>query len=174
MARVPPRICWGVFLTALAALLFEVCLTRIFSVTLWYHFGFLAIALAMLGGTAAAMSCFIFRRWLLGDDYQSRLGWSAFLFALAAPVAMVVHFHAPLDEYHIGHLMFFALWGAQFLLLFLVFFAAGLCLTIALAKHAARLNTVYFFDLVGAACGPLLFILLLSWFSAPALVFLVS
>src|SRR5437660_11611826 len=127
MSRVPPRICWGVFLIASATLLFEVCLTRIFSVTLWYHFGFLTIALAMLGGTAAAVSCFVFRRWLLGDAYQTRLGWSALWFGLAAPAAMYAHFQAPLDEYNIGHSAFFALLAAQFLLLFLVFFAAGLC-----------------------------------------------
>lgn len=40
---------WGVFLIALATLLFEVALTRIFAVTLWYHFGFLAISLALVG-----------------------------------------------------------------------------------------------------------------------------
>ena len=41
------RLLVGIFLIALASLLFEVSLTRIFSVTLWYHFGFLVIALAI-------------------------------------------------------------------------------------------------------------------------------
>ena len=42
-AGVPRSVVFGVALIALSTLFFEVLLTRIFSVTLWYHFGFLAI-----------------------------------------------------------------------------------------------------------------------------------
>ena len=39
----------GVFLVTLSGLLFEIALTRIFSATIWYHFAFLAISVALLG-----------------------------------------------------------------------------------------------------------------------------
>ena len=39
----------GVLITSLALLVFEIALTRIFSVVLWYHFAFLAISLALFG-----------------------------------------------------------------------------------------------------------------------------
>ena len=39
----------GLFLLCLANLSFEVLLTRIFSVTMWYHFAFMAISLALFG-----------------------------------------------------------------------------------------------------------------------------
>src|SRR2546428_5659311 len=37
----------GLFLTTLSLLQFELFLTRIFSVTMWYHFAFMPISLAM-------------------------------------------------------------------------------------------------------------------------------
>src|SRR6266567_8057875 len=39
----------GIFLLSFATLLLELTLTRILSVALWYHFGFLIISTALLG-----------------------------------------------------------------------------------------------------------------------------
>src|SRR5262249_16381103 len=47
-------LCVGVFAIAAATLMYEILLTRIFSVTMWYHFAFLAVAAALLGMTAGA------------------------------------------------------------------------------------------------------------------------
>jgi hypothetical protein len=45
-----PRLAYvAIALTSCAVLLFEVAITRVLSVVLWYHFAFLAISLAMLG-----------------------------------------------------------------------------------------------------------------------------
>src|SRR5882724_2733683 len=43
----------GIFLISLATLLLELSLTRVMSVSLWYHFGFLVISTALLGFGAA-------------------------------------------------------------------------------------------------------------------------
>ena len=46
----------GIFLISLATLLLELSLTRVMSVSLWYHFGFLVISTALLGfGTAGVV-----------------------------------------------------------------------------------------------------------------------
>src|SRR5688572_5693316 len=37
----------GLFMVALSTLMFEILLTRIFSVTMYYHFAFVAISVAM-------------------------------------------------------------------------------------------------------------------------------
>ena len=37
----------GIFLVSLATLLYEIILPRIFSVTIWYHFAFLAISVTI-------------------------------------------------------------------------------------------------------------------------------
>ena len=39
----------GVFLVTLSGLMFEIGLTRIYSATIWYHFAFVAISVALLG-----------------------------------------------------------------------------------------------------------------------------
>jgi hypothetical protein len=49
----------GVFMVALATLMYEILLTRIFSVTMWYHFAFVAISVAMFGMTVGALAVFL-------------------------------------------------------------------------------------------------------------------
>src|SRR6185369_7086132 len=39
----------SVFLITLSGLVFEIGLTRIYSATIWYHFAFMAISVALLG-----------------------------------------------------------------------------------------------------------------------------
>ena len=49
----------GLFVVTLATLMHEILLTRIFSVTMWYHFAFMAISIAMLGMTVGAIVVFL-------------------------------------------------------------------------------------------------------------------
>jgi hypothetical protein len=57
----------GLFLVTLATLMHETLLTRIFSVTMWYHFAFVAISVALFGMTVGALivyllpGCFLLR-----------------------------------------------------------------------------------------------------------------
>src|SRR5438034_10015898 len=52
----------GIFLISLATLLLELSLTRVMSVSLWYHFGFLVISTALLGFGAAGTLTACWRR----------------------------------------------------------------------------------------------------------------
>lgn len=45
----------GIFLLSLATLLLELSLTRVLSLALWYHFGFLVISTALLGFGASGV-----------------------------------------------------------------------------------------------------------------------
>ena len=45
----------GISFIALSTLMYEILLTRIFSVTMGYHFAFMAISIAMFGMTLGAM-----------------------------------------------------------------------------------------------------------------------
>ena len=51
----------GIFLTSLSGLLFEISLTKIFSVTLWYHFAYLAVSLALFGIGGGGLAGFFWR-----------------------------------------------------------------------------------------------------------------
>src|SRR5207237_6900693 len=46
----------GIFLFSFATLLLELTLTRVLSVALWYHFGFLIISTALLGFGASGVA----------------------------------------------------------------------------------------------------------------------
>jgi hypothetical protein len=60
--RLPISLYAGLFLTTLAALMFEILLTRLFSVTMWYHFTFMAISVAMLGMTVGGLIVYLLPR----------------------------------------------------------------------------------------------------------------
>lgn len=163
----------GVGIIALATLLFEVLLTRIFAVTLWYHFGFLAISLALLGTATGAVLCYAFPERLVGRRYLENLVASAFGFAVLAPTAVAVHLRTPIPSLDDG-VQFGVVFGVQLLLLFAAFTLSGLCISIALYRFADRINTIYAYDLVGAALGSVAVVPLLYTLSGPATAFLVS
>lgn len=49
----------GLFLVSCSTLMLELLLTRIFSVTLWYHFAFMVVSIAMFGMTAGALLVYL-------------------------------------------------------------------------------------------------------------------
>ena len=67
MQSVPPaasrRTAFGLAFVALSTLMYEVLLTRIFSVTMWYHFAFVAISIAMFGMTVGALVVYLQPAW---------------------------------------------------------------------------------------------------------------
>src|SRR5512143_2445451 len=52
----------GIFLAAAGVLAFEVLLTRVFSVVMWYHFASMAIAIAMFGLSVGGLLPYLLRR----------------------------------------------------------------------------------------------------------------
>src|SRR5215204_338435 len=57
--RPPLRVLLGIGLVAGATLALQVLLTRVFAAVLFYHFGFLAISLALLGTGAGAILVYL-------------------------------------------------------------------------------------------------------------------
>jgi hypothetical protein len=80
MMQTEPRIPLVIFLSSLASLAFEILLTRIFSLTLGYHFAFMVISIAMLGFAASGTILALFP----GMKRLDRLG----VYTLALAVAM--------------------------------------------------------------------------------------
>ena len=142
---------------SLAVLLFEVLVTRILSVTLSYHFAFLAISLAMMGLAAPGA-------WFsVAPPGPRTLSRALFASALALPLAMllIVHAGAPLRSV-IGA------WVACLLLPMLAL-GSGVCILLLQAK-GNRVAKMYSADLGGAALGAVLAVPLLSGLPTPAVV----
>ena len=77
MQSVPPaasrRTAFGLAFVALSTLMYEVLLTRIFSVTMWYHFAFVAISVAMFGMTVGALVVYLKPAWFPAEGVRRQL-----------------------------------------------------------------------------------------------------
>src|SRR5436305_2450816 len=83
----------GLFLTTLSLLQFELFLTRIFSVTMWYHFAFMAISLAMFGLAAGAVLIEVMKK----REPHRTLANTGLLFALSSAICFAVQLYIPAD-----------------------------------------------------------------------------
>src|SRR5215471_12954309 len=90
-ARATPSVYVGLFLVTLATLVFEILLTRIFSITLWYHFAFMAISVAMFGITVGALVVHLRPSWFPPEKLTQRLAESALCFGVLIVVSVLVH-----------------------------------------------------------------------------------
>lgn len=165
---------FGVGLVAFSALLLEVDLTRVFAVTLWYYFGFVAISLALLGTGAAGVLCYVNPERWTGDDYRRHMGRFSVALALLCPLVIWMHLASDFSGYTLHSTMFFSILGLQLVGFFALFFCAGMVISIALFRFRDEIGRLYFFDLAGASLGSLAVIVLLYRYSAPALAFAVS
>src|SRR6187551_3006050 len=78
----------GIAAVSAALLMTELALTRIFSVTMYYHFAFLAISIALFGLSASGVFVFVTRRALGARDTRQLLTLGALLHGAATLVAL--------------------------------------------------------------------------------------
>ncbi len=82
----------GIFLAAAGVLAFEVLLTRVFSVVMWYHFASMAIAIAMFGLSVGGLLPYLLRRHGAYPPYVRVWLSAASLAFAAAPYAVLLAF----------------------------------------------------------------------------------
>ena len=165
-------ICLGVFLVSLAALSFELVLTRLFSVALSYHFAFMVVSLALLGYGASGSFLALFPS-LLQKRPALFFYCSAILFSVSCVGTYTVANHIPFDPVRISwdRLQLVYLF-ADYLLLSVPFFFSGLCVSGALIHLANEAGLIYFSDLAGAGVGSLLILFLFMPFGGQGVVIL--
>ncbi len=158
----------GIAATSAALLMTELALTRIFSVTMYYHFAFLAISIALFGLSASGVTVFVLRRRLAVTGTRELLTAGALVHALATVVALafLVRIRVGLN-YSPENL---ALMLAIYVLAALPFFTGGAIISLAFARLSERINVLYGADLLGAAAGCLALIPLLNALGAPIVV----
>ena len=142
----------GVFLITLSGLVLEVGLTRIYSASVWYHFAFVAISVALLGWGLGGFTVH-----LLKHKVQLTMNSAALvsaLYALAIPLCLLLLVRFPFEMDRLP---------LYFLAPLVPFFLAGMALSIVFDLHRAFAGSLYFADLLGAAIGAVLVTLLLHW-----------
>ncbi len=145
----------GLAVLSAAALAFEITLTRLFSVTQWYHFAFLAVSVALLGYGASGTALSINPRWTRLPTAR-RAAAFAVLFAASVLGAYLSLNYLPFDSYRIAweqrQILYLLLY---YLALTAPFFFAGMATGMLLTAHAGHAARLYASNLLGSAAGAL-------------------
>jgi len=151
----------GLAILSAAALAFEITLTRLFSVTQWYHFAFLAVSVALLGYGASGTALSLVPRWA-EPPATRRVSTLAVLFSASVIGAYLSLNHLPLDSYRIAmeraQLLYLVLY---YLALTVPFFCAGLATGLLLAAYPEHTARIYAANLLGSATGALVPVIIL-------------
>lgn len=147
----------SVFLITLSGLILEVGLTRIYSASIWYHFAFVAISVALLGWGLGGFTVHLLKK--VRPMTLNAAALTTLLYAGAVPLCLWLLVRYPFEMDRLP---------LYFLAPLAPFFLAGMALSIVFDIHRAVAGTLYFYDLVGAALGAVLVTLLLHVFGGEA------
>src|SRR6185369_2342386 len=149
----------SVFLITLSGLVLEVGLTRIYSASVWYHFAFVAISVALLGWGLGGFTVHLLKQKLKLTMNAATLVTA--LYSLAIPCCLLLLSRYPFEMDRLP---------LYFLAPLAPFFLAGMSLSIVFALHREEIGSLYFADLLGAAIGAVAVTFLLHWLGGePAL-----
>lgn len=153
-----PLLYLAVAVTTLATLLLELSLTRIFSVVFYYHFAFLAISIALFGLGVGGVLSYVVAGWR-GNLFK-KLGLVSLANAglVLFSIVFVLTRGADISTLELGIIYFVDA---------LPFLGSGIIVSLVISETIDRVDRVYFFDLIGAAVGCLLLVLLLNTFGGP-------
>ena len=165
------RIGVGVALVSVCLLTTELALTRLFSVTIWYHFAFLAISVALFGTGVAALCVHFIQTRLREDRTDVHLALSALALAVSLVAADVLLLVRTPNIATGAELEILSRATLDLLVTFvaaaLPFFFGGLAIALAVTRHARIIHALYSFDLLGAGLGCLLVIPAIGVLGAP-------
>jgi hypothetical protein len=150
----------AVFLFSVAVLGSQVAWTRIFSFTIWYHFAFLVISVAMLGFTAGGL-------WNVRSGSLERrpadvLGRAALGFALATVLGLAAVVNLPFEGGILESGWNLAWFAVLMLLVAAPFAFAGLFVCFAISSRPDRVSRIYFANMTGSGAGCALSVYLLD------------
>ena len=154
----------GVFLITLSGLVFEVALTRIYSATIWYHFAFIAVSVALLGWGLGGFALHLARKRGFAPSID-RAAAFAVLYGLSIPacLALIVRFPFTLDRLPL-----------YFIAPLVPFLLAGVSLSMVFDLRRSQSGSLYFADLLGASLGALGVTFLLQGLGGEAAVLVAS
>src|SRR4051812_46929845 len=144
----------ALFLVTLSTLTYQLLLTRTFSVTMYYHFAFVAISVTMFGMAVGAIVVYVYPRWFVPERVVNQLAIAAALFAATIVLSYLTHLSIPfliepslVSGYALG-----LTYGA----LSVPFVMSGIVVSLALTRFPQQVGALYAADLAGAALGCLI------------------
>ncbi len=167
----------SLFLASMGLLTLEVALTRFFSFTVWYHLAYLTISVAILGfgSSGALVAAFpgVFRR-----NGQSLITGGLVAAALATVLGLIYLSRFPLEMDYLTHALrageFPTAFSRRLLLYYCTvatpFLLAGFAVGVPFAAYPRLMGRLYFADLVGAALGCLVVVMLIRPLGVPGVI----
>ena len=143
----------AVLLVALGVLVVEIALTRLLSFTLWYHFTYVVLAVALLGygASGAFLAC---SKRLESLPPRELVHGSALLATAAGVLALLAICFLPFRPLEMAtDPLQLPLMALYLIVIALPFFACGLAIAAALRHWREHTTAIYFADLVGAGLG---------------------
>lgn len=165
----------GLFMVALATLMYEILLTRIFSATMWYHFAFVAVSVALFGMTVGAIVVYLFPGYFTPERGKHHLALSALLFAITIVASFLTQLSIPVAPARslMSVVGVYSL-ALTYVVIAVPFVFSGICVCLALTKFPGQVSRLYAADLAGAALGCVLLIYTLKITDGPTAVVVVA
>jgi spermidine synthase len=162
----------GLLVVTLTTLAYEITLTRIFSVTMWFHFAFVAISLALFGLTAGALLVHVKPGWFTPGKVKSQMWRFSLLYAVSMVMALVAQLRLPFRVAMEPAAVLSMI--ATCLLIAVPFTMSGVVVALALTRFPPQVNRLYAADLVGAGLGCGLLVVGFWFFDGPSLVIFIA
>src|ERR671917_960201 len=145
------------FVLSLSMILFELALTRIFSIVLWYDYAFMAISIAFFGLGIGSFVIHIQKDKIdnpkkksivdLQFTFSSRIVQYAIGYGISVPVFIFLIGYIPSDTSYIY---------LFYLISSIPFFFAGAGMAIIFLALSEKISKLYFADLIGAALATII------------------
>ena len=146
------RTYFAIFLVSCSALIFEVSLTRFFSIYLSHHFAFMVISIAMLGIGSAGTALSVFARL----RNKSNITVYAALAGIAIIFGYIASNNVSFDPAKLSwdgtQILYIALYC---FVLSIPFFFTGILIATAFSTQSEKSEFIYSADLIGAGIGSL-------------------
>jgi len=154
------------FVLSMGVLLFELTLTRLFSILLWYDYAFMAISVAFFGLGIGALLVHISKRKLVHEKLHTYILQFTVAFAASLPIFLLLvgHVIPPSTTY----LYIFYLVSS------IPFFFAGVSMALIYLAIPREISKLYFFDLIGAASATLLLDTLMKTVGAESVLMVIN
>ncbi|MEW6088108.1 MAG: hypothetical protein AB1498_07365 [bacterium] len=179
----------GIFIVSLTTIFYEILLTRIFAVIIYYHFASLSIALALMGLSIGA----VFYYWTQNyarNNYTKIVFYSFIFYCISFIFVFLMLFFLSLNAEKVSNLLnyfrhpfyrpsqivlnnpgifsLFLMWISFFFML-LPFVLSGYLSSLFLTVSSFEIEKTYFWNLFGASLGCILIFVLLPVFGGPNL-----
>jgi len=152
--RIGARHYVAIFLLSFATLLLELSLTRVLSVAMFYHFGFLVISTALLGFGVSGVVVTLWGELRERIPLDQALAWIATLFGLLTIACFWLMQRIPFDPFALfsdrRQWLFISVY---YVVLATPFFCSGLALALLFTRGTRQIHYLYAFDLFGAGVG---------------------